>query len=95
MNFKNAGVIFPRRFEMPIYEYKCDTCNKSFELLVLGSDQPTCPTCGTPEIKRLMSCCGFVSKGSGAPGEAPTFKSSAGMSGCAGCSSTNCGSCGI
>lgn len=80
---------------MPIYEYKCDTCNKNFELLVFGSDQPACPTCGTTEIKRLMSCCGFVSKGSGAPGEAPVMKSSAGMSGCAGCSSTNCGSCGI
>ncbi|MBC2714710.1 MAG: zinc ribbon domain-containing protein [Desulfobacteraceae bacterium] len=76
---------------MPIYEYNCEKCDKKFEILIMGNDKPECPCCGTVKVKRLMSSCGFVSKGSG--GE--TVSSSAGASSCTGCTSTNCSSCGV
>lgn len=40
---------------MPLYDYRCDACDKQFELLVRSTDVPACPTCGTLEIKRLIS----------------------------------------
>lgn len=40
---------------MPLYDYRCEACHKQFELLVRSADVPTCPTCGTPEIERLIS----------------------------------------
>ena len=77
---------------MPIYEYHCNGCNKNFEYLVLGRDEtPDCPSCSGNDVRRQMSACGFVSKGSGG---APA-KTAAGTSGCSGCSATSCGSCGV
>lgn len=76
---------------MPIYEFHCDECHKDFECLVLSSEeQPECPTCKGKHIQRMMSACGFVSKGGG--GE--TVSRSAGASSCTGCAATGCGSCG-
>ena len=42
---------------MPIYEYKCESCEHTFEKLVLGSkDQDIrCPNCSSPEVKKLLS----------------------------------------
>jgi len=76
---------------MPIYEYTCEKCDKKFEILIIGKDKPACPECGNRKVKRLMSSCGFVSKGSG--GE--TVSTPAGASSCTGCSSSNCSSCGV
>ena len=76
---------------MPIYEYTCEKCDKKFEMLVMGKDRPTCPACGNVKVKRLLSACGFVSKGSG--GE--TVSTSAGASLCTGCSASSCASCGV
>lgn len=76
---------------MPIYEYHCNSCSKDFECLVLGSEEPECPSCNGSNIVRQMSACGFISKGSG--GE--PVKSSAGASSCSGCAATSCGSCGV
>ncbi|MBA3028922.1 MAG: zinc ribbon domain-containing protein [Proteobacteria bacterium] len=76
---------------MPIFEFHCSKCNHHFEYLVMGGDAPKkCPECNGKKIVKLMSACGFLSKGSG--GE--TVRAAAGSSGCGGCSSTNCGSCG-
>lgn len=75
---------------MPIYEYYCDACKKKFECLIMGNRKPACPDCGTQDVNRLMSACGFISKGSG--GE--SVRSSAGASSCSGCSSSSCSSCG-
>ncbi len=76
---------------MPIYEYKCDKCNKKFEMLVMGKDRPACPDCNSATVTRVMSACGFISKGSG--GE--TVSSSAGAASCAGCTASNCAGCGV
>ena len=74
---------------MPIYEYHCEKCNEDFECLVFGSEQPDCPSCNSTEVCRLMSACGFVSKGS----SGQTVSKSAG-SACTGCKASSCSSCG-
>jgi len=76
---------------MPIYEYHCNNCSKDFEYLVFGNDKPTnCPLCNSPKVNKLMSACGFFSKGSG--GE--TGRSSGSSSSCGSCASSSCSSCG-
>ena len=75
---------------MPIYEYHCEKCSHEFEYLVFGSEKPGCPSCNSKKVNKMMSACGFVSKGGG--GE--TVSSSAGASGCSGCASSNCAGCG-
>ncbi len=47
---------------MPIYEYVCMKCNKSFGLLqkIGSSEKDTiCPECGSGEVKKKLSafCC--------------------------------------
>ena len=41
---------------MPIYEYRCDGCNRRVQVLVRSdSARPVCPTCGSPLIDKLFS----------------------------------------
>jgi putative FmdB family regulatory protein len=43
---------------MPIYEYQCRDCQKTFSLLVMNPSsygQPKCPKCGSENLERLMS----------------------------------------
>lgn len=75
---------------MPIYEYHCKSCDQNFEYLVFGSEKPDCPSCHSKKVSKLMSPCGFVSKGSG--GE--TVTRSAGASSCNGCAASSCAGCG-
>lgn len=75
---------------MPIYEYHCEDCGEDFERLVFGNETPECSCCCSKKVNRLMSACGFVSKGSGGV----TESRSAGASGCSGCAATSCSSCG-
>lgn len=51
---------------MPLYEYRCDACDKQFELRQKFSDAPAteCPTCGGP-VRKLISQSGFALKGGG------------------------------
>lgn len=39
---------------MPLYDFKCSKCDKTFELLVKISSTPSCPECGG-EIEKLVS----------------------------------------
>ena len=52
---------------MPIYEYACPKCRRSFEEWLRSSDdaetQP-CPDCGTPSA-RVLSNTSFILKGGG------------------------------
>jgi len=52
---------------MPIYEYECQSCGKSFERLQKMSDPnpEQCDHCGQGPIKKLISLSGFILKGSG------------------------------
>lgn len=74
---------------MPIFEYHCNGCGIDFECLVFGKETPTCPDCESPKVRKLMSACGFVSKGAGG---LPV--SSASSSSCGGCKATSCSGCG-
>lgn len=40
---------------MPIYDYRCKDCDKTFELLVRSSSIPVCPTCGNSRLEKLVS----------------------------------------
>ncbi len=75
---------------MPIFEYRCEECGETFEYLVMGAAEPQCPCCCSPKVCKLMSACGFTSKGGG--GE--TVRRSAGASSCGGCSASSCAGCG-
>ncbi len=52
---------------MPIYEYRCESCGEGLEKLQKLSDAPlvTCPGCGEPKLKKLISAARFRLKGSG------------------------------
>jgi len=40
---------------MPLFEYQCLSCQTASELLVRGSEQVTCPSCGSPRVRKLLS----------------------------------------
>lgn len=53
---------------MPIYEYRCQQCQKRFSIFwrtisEATSGVPTCPRCGTTEVRRLVSRVRFVRSG--------------------------------
>jgi len=52
---------------MPIYEYRCQACGQEQEVIQKLSDPvlSSCPACGKPELKKLISAAGFQLKGSG------------------------------
>ncbi|MCP4118113.1 MAG: zinc ribbon domain-containing protein [Desulfobacteraceae bacterium] len=78
---------------MPIFEYKCNKCDKTFETLVLGSDVPQCPSCSSEDLSRLISKCGFVTASSGASDDGQSVSVSSSSSPCSGCSATSCSTC--
>lgn len=52
---------------MPIYEYRCESCDHKLEKLQKMSegDLVDCPECERPSLKRLVSASAFRLKGSG------------------------------
>lgn len=40
---------------MPIYDFHCSDCNKTFELLVKASAAPVCPECGGSNMEKQVS----------------------------------------
>ena len=52
---------------MPIYEYRCESCEHRLEKLQKMSegDLVDCPECKHPALKRLVSAAAFRLKGSG------------------------------
>lgn len=81
---------------MPMYEYKCESCNNQFELRQKFSDPPAseCPQCGG-QVTKLISSAAFALKGGGwysegygsAKSAAPPSCPAASGGGCAGCPS--------
>lgn len=59
---------------MPIYEYWCATCQKSFAKLQkmgTGESETVCPECGSREVKKQISACA-IGGGAGGGGFAPS-----------------------
>jgi putative FmdB family regulatory protein len=52
---------------VPIYEYRCESCDHKLEKLQKMSegDLVDCPECERPDLKRLVSAAAFRLKGSG------------------------------
>ncbi|MDI6689159.1 MAG: zinc ribbon domain-containing protein [Actinomycetota bacterium] len=69
---------------MPIYEYKCLSCDNEFEVLVgMGvKDSTRCPRCKSKNLRKLFSTFGFSS------GERKVFTSS-----CSTCNAPSCEGC--
>jgi len=40
---------------MPLHDYRCKTCDATFERLVRAGSVPTCPHCGSGELERAVS----------------------------------------
>lgn len=71
---------------MPIYEYRCETCNERFERLFLSLKQIpaeiVCPSCQSTQVRRVMSAPAVHKTGEGggtveaadpAPTSSPVF----------------------
>lgn len=52
---------------MPIYEYRCDKCEREFEVEQRITEDPlrSCPNCRSRKVRRLISQTSFVLKGGG------------------------------
>jgi putative FmdB family regulatory protein len=53
--------------EMPIYEYRCQSCGHEFEAIQKFSEAPltTCPACSQESLRKKISAAGFRLKGGG------------------------------
>jgi putative FmdB family regulatory protein len=40
---------------MPIYEYHCRSCERDFETLVRGAEQPVCDRCEGTDLEKKLS----------------------------------------
>ncbi len=78
--------------EMPIYEYRCESCSEKFELLTRFAERDSaqaCPACESTKTRVLVSS--FAVAG-GEPLESMDFGASESTGG--GCCGGSCGSCG-
>jgi putative FmdB family regulatory protein len=52
---------------MPLYEYKCQSCGKTFEVIQKFSDEPlkTHPECNGGPVEKILSAPAIQFKGSG------------------------------
>jgi putative FmdB family regulatory protein len=77
--------------EMPIYEYRCESCSEKFELLTRFAERDTaqaCPACESTRTRVMVSS--FAVAGAESS-ESLDFGSAEGGGGCCG---GGCGSCG-
>ena len=40
---------------MPIFDFHCTGCGKTFELFVQSSTEPVCPECGSQQLEKQVS----------------------------------------
>jgi len=52
---------------MPLFEYRCLGCGREFEVLVASGETPRCPSCGSAELKKLLSAFATAPSSSRAP----------------------------
>lgn len=97
--FVIVGCLFVMEGKMPVYEYECDKCEKSFEVQQRMADAPltVCSECGGA-VKKVMSMSSFQLKGGGwfADGYTSARKdagTSAASAPPAACSSGSCSKC--
>lgn len=65
---------------MPIYEYRCESCQNAFEIFLAStSEKALCPHCQSTHLQRLMST--FASSVTGGKAETPPVAPSPSRSG--------------
>jgi len=75
---------------MPIYEYRCESCAGTFEVLTSFAERDrgqSCPSCSSARTRVLVSSFAFA----GGAGDALDFGEKSASGGCCG---GGCGSCG-
>ena len=45
---------------MPIFEYKCNSCQEEFDLLVNPSTEVACKSCGSADVQKKLSLFGVT-----------------------------------
>ncbi|MBX3442637.1 MAG: zinc ribbon domain-containing protein [Planctomyces sp.] len=40
---------------MPLFEFRCSSCQREFEALVRNGEQPHCPNCDATRLEKLLS----------------------------------------
>lgn len=40
---------------MPLYDFHCTSCDKTFELLMRSGDEPACSHCSSKAVNRMIS----------------------------------------
>ena len=63
---------------MPIYAYKCQSCDAEFETLVRSSEVPVCKSCGSANLQQQI---GQISAEIKHPGIAKSWRQAAARSG--------------
>jgi putative FmdB family regulatory protein len=79
--------------EMPIYEYRCESCSEKFDVLTRFAERDTtqmCPACESTKTRVMVSSFAFA--GAGESSSSLDFGS--GESSGGGCCGGSCGSCG-
>ena len=77
---------------MPIYEYQCTPCDRSFELLVRSSsDAPRCPRCGGLELTKLLSVPAAAQTGRARSSDLPICGAEGAPMPMGGCGAAGCG----
>ena len=60
---------------MPLYEYRCRSCQTQFETLILRASQPiVCPSCSSESVERLISMFAVSSESSRQASTAAAYK---------------------
>ena len=74
---------------MPIYEFKCHNCQKTFEeLCKIGVASIACPYCASTDTSKKVSI--FAAQSTGSDGSTTSI---GGGHSCASCHGGSCGSC--
>jgi putative FmdB family regulatory protein len=76
---------------MPLYEYYCEPCDRTFETLVRGlGDGARCPQCGSGEVVKQLSVPAAAHSGRSQSGALPVYGEAGGPA--YGCGRPECGS---
>lgn len=50
---------------MPLFDYHCENCNATFEVLRKTAQEERCPNCSSMQTKKLLTPSTIIYKGTG------------------------------
>ena len=63
--------------EMPIFEYRCESCGHKFEAILFGEQKAECPKCHTEKLEQQLSTFAVNAKS-----QSPSSAAGCGQSNC-------------